>query len=57
MILFFYIMLGKAGYPLFVICEGKGQDATYLTPVADEQDQRQQQQGDDLAGTEDFVFL
>jgi hypothetical protein len=55
------VLIGKAGYPLFVICEGKGQDAIFVRqPEGEMNDERQQQQqgdGEDVAGTEDFVFL
>jgi hypothetical protein len=44
--------LGKVGYPLFVICEGKGQDATWVEP-----DEERPGEGADLSGTEEFVFL
>ena len=50
------LYLDKAGYPLFVVCEGRGEDAAYTEHVVEEE-RRGQEEAADLTGTEEFVFL
>jgi hypothetical protein len=42
-------------YPLFVVCEGKGQDATWVEQK--EEGERREEGVADMGGTEEFVFL
>jgi hypothetical protein len=43
-------------YPLFVVCEGKGQDATWVEHKEEEGERREEGVAD-MGGTEEFVFL
>jgi hypothetical protein len=49
-------LLGPVSYPLFVVCEGKGQDATWVEHKEEEGERREEGVAD-LGGTEEFVFL
>ena len=50
------LYLDKAGYPLFVVCEGRGEDAAYTEHVVEEE-RRGQEEAADLTGTEEFLGL